>query len=259
MSTRPRDTTLASTFTPTRHNKPTRAIDPQHAPPLPPGLNVLIVGASRGIGASIALSYAQARVSNLILAARASSSTSLLSIAQECQAASPLSSSTTTVSTEDVDITSADSVRSLAQRIQHRTSHLDIIVLNSGYSGPVVLKMHEGDPQDFSDVIDVNVKGTYLVAHYLAPLLLASPPEAAKTFIVVNSLAACIVDGPIANTAYCVSKFAQARLVEFLAEQYKSQGVLAVAVHPGAVNTDMADRFSPEVFKQCKFCCLCTG
>jgi NAD(P)-dependent dehydrogenase (short-subunit alcohol dehydrogenase family) len=125
-------------------------------------------------------------------------------------------------------------------------------VLNSGYSGPVVLKVDEGNPQDFKDVFDVNVQGTYLVAHHFMPLLRKSN-GGAKTFITVNSFAAMITSGHIANTAYCVSKFAQARLVEFLAEQFGEEGVLAIAVHPGAVNTEMADSTTPESFRPCKF------
>ncbi|USP75883.1 FabG Dehydrogenase [Curvularia clavata] len=244
MSSRPSDATLAGNFTKTTHNKPTPALDPKHAAPLTPGLNILIVGASRGIGANTALAYAQAGASSIILAARPSSSDFLLSVAQKCQAANPSAS----ISTEGVDITNAKSVADLAKRVQQHTPRLDIVVLNSGYSGPLVLKMHEGDPQDFSDVMDVNVKGAYLVAHYLVPLLL-SAQDGAKTFIAVNSLGSCIVNGPLADTAYSLSKFAQARLVEFLGEQYKSEGLLAVAVHPGGVDTDMANNFAPE-FKE---------
>lgn len=137
----------------------------------------------------------------------------------------------------------------LAQTVKEEFGRLDIVVLNSGYSGPVVLKIDEGDPKDFQDVFDVNVKGTYNVAHHFIPLLKES--NGVKTFIAVSSFAALITSGHIANTAYCISKFAQARFVEFLSEQYGSDGVLAVAVHPGAVNTEMADKTTPESFRPC--------
>lgn len=42
------------------------------------------------------------------------------------------------------------------------------------------------------------------------------------------------------NQKDCISKIAQARLVEMIAEQY-GHGGLAVAVHPGAVKTGMAE------------------
>jgi NAD(P)-dependent dehydrogenase (short-subunit alcohol dehydrogenase family) len=49
-----------------------------------------------------------------------------------------------------------------------------------------------------------------------------------------------------------VSKLAQARLVEYVAEQYGHEGVLAVAVHPGAVLTEMAAQTAPKSMIPCK-------
>jgi NAD(P)-dependent dehydrogenase (short-subunit alcohol dehydrogenase family) len=77
--------------------------------------------------------------------------------------------------------------------------------------------------------------------------------DGAKTFIAVNSFAALITSGHIANTAYCVSKLAQARLVEYIAEQYGKEGVLTIAVHPGSVLTEMAAQTAPESMMPCKF------
>ncbi|KAF1851073.1 NAD(P)-binding protein [Cucurbitaria berberidis CBS 394.84] len=242
MSQRQRDTTLASNFTQTKHRQPTRALDPQ-TNKLPKPLNVLIIGASRGIGEGIAHAYARAGACSLFLAARPSSAQELSAVEQRAKKLNPTISTTCFA----VDITSSESVASLAQRVKETVSRLDIVVLNSGYSGPVVLKVDEGNPQDFQDVFDVNVQGTYLVAHHFIPLLKES--DGAKTFIAVGSFAACIMNGHIANTAYCISKFAQARLVEFLSEQYGQEGVLAVAVHPGAVNTEMANKTTPDSFR----------
>jgi NAD(P)-dependent dehydrogenase (short-subunit alcohol dehydrogenase family) len=248
MSIRSRDTMLASGFTKTKHSKPTAALDPQENK-LPNALNVLIIGASRGIGAGIAYAYAQAGAASLTLAARASSSKELAAVEQQAKSLSP----STLIRSLEVDITSSESVAQLARSVQEEVGRLDIVVLNSGYSGPVVLKVDEGNPQDFQDVFDVNLQGTYLVAHHFIPLLKDS--DGAKTFIAVGSFVACITNGHIANTAYCVSKFAQARLVEFLSEQYGADGVLAVAVHPGAVNTEMADKTTPDSFRPCELQC----
>jgi NAD(P)-dependent dehydrogenase (short-subunit alcohol dehydrogenase family) len=246
MSQRIKDTTLASTFTFPQHSKATAAIDPQ-SNRLSTPLNVLIIGASKGIGAGIVYAYAQAGAKNLILAARSSSFQDLITVEKKAQELNP------SVHTNHfaVDITDSNSVGQLAKDVKVEFGALDIVILNSGYSGPVVLKIDEGKPKDFRDVFDVNVIGTYHVAHHFIPLLKES--GGAKTFIAVNSFAALITSGTIANTAYCVSKLAQARLVEFLSEQYAADGVLAIAVHPGAVNTEMADKTTPESFRPCEF------
>lgn len=249
MSSRTLDVVLADHFTTSTHSHATPALDPaknNHASPL----NVCIIGASRGIGAGIAHAYALALASGstLILAARESSSTELAAVEQRAKELNPQ----LRILSLYVDITDSKSVESLAQTVKQTTdTKIDILILNSGYSGPVVLKMTEGSPQDFQDVFNVNVQGTYLVAHYFIPLLIAS--GGAKTFIAVGSFASCITSGHIANTAYCVSKLAQTRLVEYLSEQFGSEdagGLFSVAVHPGAVNTQMADLTTPDSFRK---------
>ena len=252
MSQRPKDTALAGGFTKTKHSQPNSTIDP-HINKLPKSLNVLIIGASRGIGEGIAYAYAKAGATSLVLAARLSSAKELSAVEQQAKELSP----DVSIKCMSVDITSSESVGELARRVQDEISRLDVVVLNSGYSGPVVLKVDEGDPRDFQDVFNVNVQGTYLVAHHFIPLLKGS--NGLKTFIAVGSWASCIVNGHIANTAYCISKLAQARLVEFLAEQYAAEGILAVAVHPGAVNTEMADKTTPDSFRSCKFSKISTA
>lgn len=162
MSQRIRDTTLASGFTKTIHSKPTAALDPA-SNKLPKPFNVLIVGASRGIGAGIAHAYAQAGAASLLLAARSSSSQELATVAQEAKNLNP----SVSIKSLEVDITSNTSVAQLAKDVKQEVGRLDVVIVNSGYSGPVVLKVEEGDPQDFQDVFDVNVQGTYLVASTL--------------------------------------------------------------------------------------------
>ncbi|KAF2181693.1 NAD(P)-binding protein [Zopfia rhizophila CBS 207.26] len=242
MTNRTKDVDRAGCFTKTLHSKPSSRIDPSKIK-LPTPFNVCIVGASRGIGASIAYAYAQAGAGALILVARSSSSGGLAEVEKRVKELNPSSQTATAL----CDITSSKSVSDLAKNVKNEFGKLDILVLNSGYSGPVVLRVEDGDPKDFQDVFNVNVQGTYLISHYFIPLLKES--NGAKMFIAVNSLASCIINGHIANTAYCVSKFAQSRLIEFISEQYGQEGVVAVAVHPGAVATEMANLTTPDSFR----------
>jgi len=59
--------------------------------------------------------------------------------------------------------------------------------------------------------------------------------------LAVGSIAAGIRRGVIANSKYCISKMAQVRIIEHIAEQFGEQGLLSIAVHPGAVGTKMAE------------------
>lgn len=167
----------------------------------------------------------------------------LQATAKECQALH----SKINCETVSCDIASSASVAALADHIKSTFGRLDIVIVNSGYSGPVVLKLEDTDPETFQNAINVNYVGTFHCAKYLNPLLLSSP-DGLKNFIAVSSLASLIVRGPIANAQYCVSKLAQLKLMEHVHEEYHSQGLKAYSVHPGAVETEMARESAPEEF-----------
>ena len=225
-----------------QHHEVTPATDPSKVK-LPPGFTVCVLGASRGIGAAVAYAYAQAGASTIVIAAR--SIGSLETVAARCKDIQP----TIKIYCENCDITQDDSVAALAKIIADDVQRLDVVVVNSGFSGPVVLNVTEGDPADWKSCFDINTFGTYLAAHHLLPILLRS--EGTRSFLVVSSAAAAITDGPIANSGYCISKLAQLRLVEMMAKQYKDQELLTVGIHPGAVLTEMSED-APEAFKKCK-------
>ncbi|KAF2091608.1 putative short-chain dehydrogenases/reductase [Saccharata proteae CBS 121410] len=252
-------------FTPTLHQAPYAAISPSTVS-LPQPYTVCIVGASRGIGAGIARAYALAGASTLVLAAR--SVPALDALAAELQlrrTASPIQPAkdsdadadadadapcprSLAVHVQRCDVSSDGSVASLAAFVSGTCgARLDVLVLNAGVSGPVALKLTDADPAIWAHVFGVNTLGTYHCARHFVPLLLATP-GGAKVFAVVGSIAACVVSGQIANAKYCVSKMAQARVVEYLAQMYGGEGLLSLAVHPGAVETRMAVETAPDAF-----------
>ena len=229
-------------FTETQHTEVTPAIDPAQVK-LSPGFTVCVVGASRGIGASIAYSYARAGASCIILAAR--SSEALETVGAKCKEIQP----DCFVHCEPCDISLNESVETLAKNLKQKMQRLDVVVVNSGFSGPVITKITEGDPAQWQTCLDVNTLGSYHVAHHLLPILLES--DGARSFLIVSTAAVTLTEGIIANTAYCVSKLAQLRMLEMVAKQYSGQRLLAVGIHPGAVATEMAET-TPKAFRDRK-------
>lgn len=230
-----------NTFVPTSHADIYPAIDPSSFK-LPQPFVACIVGASRGIGAGVAEAYAKASTSGLVLASRRISGLEATAVA--CKAIKP----DIDIKVVECDITSAASVSALADKTMARFGRVDVVVVNSGLSGPVVLKLTDTDPSTFQQTADVNYVGLFNCAKFLIPHLLETK-DGAKNFITVSSFAALIVRGPIANAQYCVSKLAQLKLMEHVHEQYRDEGLLSYSVHPGAVNSEMAAETTPEVFK----------
>ncbi|PCH02823.1 Short-chain dehydrogenase/reductase SDR [Penicillium occitanis (nom. inval.)] len=228
-------------------------------PTISPSLNrlkrpftICVIGASGAIGAGVARSYALAGCSDLILAGRnvdalKAVSNDILSANDNSKKKDKEEEERINIHIQPCDITSPDSVRNLSEYISSSFPALDALVLVSGISGPVELLITDGSPSDghWAYVFNTNTLGTYHVAHYFVPLLLKSET---KAFLVVGSIAACITKGTIANTKYCISKLAQARIVECVAEQFGKEGLLAISVHPGAVGSENALKTAPKEF-----------
>lgn len=235
-------------FTKKSHSSTPSALNPANVT-LPKGLTVAIIGASTGIGEYIAYAYAHASASRIIISSRTLNDLRL--VEKELKEIN----SQLEVDVVECDVSKAASVEALAQHVRDTCGRLDVLVLNAGYAGPVTVKMDQGQPEWVQKAFDINAMGTYHAAHYFVPLLLESE-GGLKSFIVIGSIAGCIRRGIIANTGYTISKMAQIRLVEYLAEQYSEEGLFSVAIHPGAVKTRMAEGNTPEAFIPCRFTLL---
>lgn len=228
--------------TKTHHSEPSAAIDPSKVQLQKPFV-VCVVGASRAIGAGVATSYAKAGATGIVLASRRVSG--LQETAEQCRKLNPEAQ----VEIVPCDITSAESVAALAEKVKGKFSRLDVVAVNSGYSGPTIPRVTETDPKTFSQAVQVNYVGTFHCAKYFIPLLLGTQ-DGPKAFVAVSTIALLLVRGPIANAQYTVSKAAQLRLMENIHEQYFHEGLSAYSVHPGTVPTEMAMESAPEEFKK---------
>lgn len=232
-------------ITPTLNKNVTSTTDPSKMA-LPSPFAVCVIGASRGIGVHIAYAYAMAGASAIVLAAR--DVAALQAVADEVRKVARGNDLHVVVAM--CDITSDRSLALLCEKIKQEIGRLDVLVINAGLWGQTAIRVTEGSTQQFQDVINTDVVGAYLAAHYLVPILLASE-GGAKALIAISGTGAWVTGGPVAHAAHCVSKLAQARLVEHMANDFKEEGVLVVAVHPGCVWTDTS-KAAPEMFHPCK-------
>ena len=87
--------------------------------------------------------------------------------------------------------------------------------------------------QEFSDVIDVNIKGTANVIRHFVPAMIAR-----KQGIIVNFSSGWGRSTDAEVAPYCATKWAIEGLTQSLAQELPA-GLAAVPLNPGIINTDM--------------------
>ena len=202
------------------------------------GKSVLITGASKGIGKATAISFATAGCSKILLVARsdmADVEAAVKDAAKKANRSQPL------VHSMKVDITSEDSVRMASETATDILGgSLDILINNAGYLEewkPIA----ESNPSEWWWTWEVNIKGTYLATRYFLPLLLKSPT---KILLNISSGGAhAMFPGA---SGYQTTKFALCRLTEFIDKEYYQQGLIAIALHPGGIKTELAMNMPAE-------------
>ncbi|ORX91593.1 hypothetical protein BCR34DRAFT_280405 [Clohesyomyces aquaticus] len=205
-----------------------------------PGKVVLITGAGRGIGRSIALQYAAASVSSIILCARTSSEL------DEVESSIKAIDTRVRVTKFQLDVTSEEAVSNCSNQVKAVEGRLDVLVNNAGATDPW-LPIAQTNPKAWWKTLEVNLKGPYLLLHAFLPLLVdtAKANNTAVDVINVASIGAHVIS--YGASAYIASKIAVLRLTESVNAEYGDQGVNAISVHPGGVVTDLSKAAESEM------------
>ena len=184
------------------------------------GRRVLITGASRGLGRTLAFAFAKAGAREVLAGARKPEDIEKLK-----SAAAMIGASITPIT---LDVTIDDDVNAAA-----KLGFIDILVNNAGVAG-------YGDPlqMNFDDAvreIEVNYFGALRMARALAPAML----ERGAGMIVNVATAFAKVNLPLVGT-YCASKAALLSLGQALRAYLADKGVHVMTVMPTTIDTDMS-------------------
>lgn len=185
------------------------------------GKTVLITGASRGIGKSAAEVFAAAGA-NVVLTAR---SQDAISAAADLIGGKALAI--------HCDVSDYTDVANAVEMAVNAFGTLDILINNAGVVEPIS-HLSEADPEAWSDVIDINLKGVFYGMRAAIPVMI---DNGGGTILTVSSGAA---HGPVeAWSHYCASKAGAAMLTRCIDKENGAQGIRAMGLSPGTVATEM--------------------
>ncbi len=184
----------------------------------------LVTGASRGIGATLALELAQAGA-HVVAVARTVGG--LEELDDKIKAAG------STATLVPLDMKDVDGIARLALALHERYGRLDVMVGNAGILGTLSPLGHV-EPKDFDNLFAINVTANWQLIRTMDPLLKASP--AGRAVFMSSGLAWM---GRAYTGVYGATKAALNALVQTYAAETATTNVRVNAFNPGPTRTRM--------------------
>jgi NAD(P)-dependent dehydrogenase (short-subunit alcohol dehydrogenase family) len=181
---------------------------------------VLITGVSRGLGRAMAEEFI--RLGHTVLGCgRSEKETGQL----QKQFAPPHDFSV-------IDVSDDEQVAAWARRVLNSRAAPDLLLNNAGLINRNA-RLWEIGAREFSDVVDVNLKGTANVIRHFVPAMVKR-----KSGVIVNFSSGWGRSTAAEVAPYCATKWAIEGLTQALAQELPP-GMAAVPLNPGIINTNM--------------------
>jgi 3-oxoacyl-[acyl-carrier protein] reductase len=188
------------------------------------GKVALITGAGRGIGRATAEAFAKEGV-HVGLVGR--------TIENLEKAADELKQYDVNVAIAAADVADLDAITKAVELIRGELGPIDILVNNAGISkfGGFM----ELTPEEWTNIIDVNVKGVYYTTRAVLPEMIER-----NTGDIINISSTAGQKGAPVTSAYSASKAAVIGLSESLMMEVRKKNIRVTTLTPSTVATDMA-------------------
>lgn len=198
------------------------------------GKNVLVTGSSRGLGAAIAVKFAEHRA-NVILNAR-HEPTELIQQIKDLGVQ---------VWFIQADISSPRDIEEMVHQLDDHQIDVDVLVNNAGINrDKLMIGMRE---KDFDDVVNTNLIGTYRVTQPLFKRMLKR-----RTGVIINMASVVGEHGNIGQANYAASKAGVIGFTKAIAQEGALRGVRCNAIAPGMIASSMTAAIDEKRQKEIK-------
>ena len=198
------------------------------------GQKALITGASRGIGAAIALELAKAGAEVALLAR---------SLEGLEASAAAIREAGGTAHCLAADVGDAAQLEAAIGEAHKQMGRLDILVNNAGITRDKLIIQMKDD--DWDQVLQVNLRSAFVACKAAAKIMLR---QKSGRIIQISSVIGVI--GNAGQSNYAASKAGTIGLVKSLAKELASRTITVNAVAPGYVETDMTSVLPDKVREQ---------
>jgi 3-oxoacyl-[acyl-carrier protein] reductase len=192
----------------------------------------IVTGASRGIGAAIAIALSKA------------GSDVAVNYAREELAAQEVANTVSIIGRHALkskfDVTNFNEVRDAVDEIGEEFGHIDILVNNAGINRDrTLLKMN---PQEWNEVIKVNLDGMFNVTKAVLPHMLKGGWGR-----IINLSSIIGLTGNVGQSNYAASKAGIIGFSKSIAKELASKQITVNVIAPGFTTTSMVESLSEEI------------
>ena len=190
----------------------------------------LVTGARRGIGLGIAKALAEDGYFVVLSAASKSAEEALSAV----RVLGPCAYS-------PCDISDEAQRQHLIDSILANYGRLDVLVNNAGVAPAQRLDILETTDENFSRVLDVNLKGTFFLCQKGANAMIALQSSGIEGYSprIVNIGSISAYTASVNRGEYCISKAGIAMVTQLFAARLAEFGIPVFEVRPGIIDTDM--------------------
>jgi NAD(P)-dependent dehydrogenase (short-subunit alcohol dehydrogenase family) len=192
---------------------------------------VIVTGASRGIGASIAERLAgdgYGVVVNYAVDAKGAESV-----------VSAISAKGGRATAVRADVASEDDVAAMFDRAQEQMGPLTALVNNAGSLGEQA-RIDEREADELARLMQVNVVGPMLCAKHAVQAMSTAHGGKGGSIVTIASVAAQAPPGTSGTVPYQATKGAMVTFARGLSNEVASEGIRSNSVSPGVIDTEMA-------------------
>ena len=194
--------------------------------------NVLITGGTRGIGKARALKFAQEGY-NLIIN-YVSDRTDIKKLEEE------FIKYNVDVLFIKADVSNFEECKKMVDKSIEKFETIDVLINNAGITKDnLLLRM---SVEDFEQVIDINLKGTFNVTKNVVPYMMKK-----RKGKIVNLASVVGISGNAGQCNYAASKSGIIGFTKSIAKELASRNILVNCVAPGFIDTDMTSILNDNV------------
>jgi 3-oxoacyl-[acyl-carrier protein] reductase len=192
--------------------------------------SVIVTGGARGIGKRIVEKFAEEGANIIITDINES-------VLEEAKKISEMYKTNVIGIKQNVSIES--DCKNVVEQAVKTFGKLDILVNNAGITKDgLAIKMKE---EDFMDVININLKGTFLMSKYALSVMSLN-----RYGKIINISSVVGLSGQAGQVNYSSSKAGVIGLTKSLAREYAKRNININAIAPGFIKTDMTDKLDDK-------------